>query len=87
VNAFKLEDDKISPSVRGVRSSLRSFIDETVIVERVELVLIEDGTDGKLVLLVTFDGSDLSKETTGNMYKNNLVPTTFKYYVVVPSSN
>jgi hypothetical protein len=67
VNAFKLEDDKISPSVRGVGSSLRSLIDGRVKVERVELLLIVEATDDKLVLLVTFDGSDLSTISKGKI--------------------
>jgi hypothetical protein len=34
-------------------------------VERVELLLVVEGTDDKLVLLVTFDGSDISTRSNG----------------------
>jgi len=54
MKAFKFDDDKISPSVRG--GSLRSLIDGRVNVERVELVLLAEVADDKLVMLVTFDG-------------------------------
>jgi hypothetical protein len=81
VNAFKLEDDKISPSVRGVGSSLRSLIDGRVRVERVELLLIVEGTDDKLVLLVTFDGSDISSRSKGKKaHENNLIFIVFNGY-------
>ena len=56
--AFKFEDDRISHSVRGVESSLLSLIDGRVNVERLELVLLVQVADDKLVLLVTFDGSE-----------------------------
>jgi hypothetical protein len=70
-NAFKFDEDKISHSVLGVECSLRSLIDGRVKVERVELVLLVEVADDKLVLLVTFDGSDFSKKQ--RKYKENIL--------------